>query len=160
MANSSLRGKVFPVPDKVLSELSKNLKKFSDKRDSKGFNRSIFVLERRACSYEQLKRIKNYFDTITEDNYNEVEYLLNGGDIMKKWVNLTLEMARKSIRGSKTARRNATLDNQFRKESGDNMKPPTPNIKQTPSFMDTSDLMVEVKKINDIYKEITEWQNQ
>ena len=71
MSNSKLIGKQFPVPDKVLMELGKNLKKFSDKRDSKGFNRAIFILERKACTYEQLKRIKNYFDMVTDENFNE-----------------------------------------------------------------------------------------
>ena len=47
MSNSKLIGKNFPLPDKVLMELGKNLKKFSDKRDSKGFNRAIFILEKR-----------------------------------------------------------------------------------------------------------------
>ena len=109
MSNSKLVGKVFPVPEKVLIELGKNLKKFSDKRESKGFNRAIFILERKACTYEQLKRIKNYFDSVTDDNFDEVEYLLNGGDVMKKWVNYTLDEARKSVHGTKSARKNAGM---------------------------------------------------
>ena len=94
MSNSKLIGKQFPLPDKVLKELGINLKKFSDKRNSKGFNRAIFILERRACTYEQLKRIKNYFDSVNDENYNEIEYLLNGGEVMKKWVDFTLDQAR------------------------------------------------------------------
>jgi len=153
MANSSLRGKIFPVPEKVLREISKNLKKFSDKRESKGFNRSIFILERKACTYEQLKRIKNYFDNIDESNINDVEYLLNGGNVMKKWVNLTLEMARRSIKSGKQIKTNAGMDDQFRNDSND-LKPPTSNITSTPSFMDSSELMEEIKKINNIYNKL------
>jgi hypothetical protein len=154
MSNSKLIGKNFPLPDKVLMELGKNLKKFSDKRDSKGFNRAIFILEKRACTYEQLKRIKNYFDTIDQDNINEVEYLLNGGDIMKNWVNYTLDQARKSINGTKTARKNAGMENQFRSDSEDTVKAVTPTIKKTPEFMSTSELMEEIDKINNIYKKL------
>jgi hypothetical protein len=154
MSNSKLIGKVFPVPDKVLRELGKNLKKFSDKRESKGFNRSIFILERRSCSYEQLKRIKNYFDYVTEDNYDEVEYLLNGGDVMKKWVNYTLDQARNSVHGTKSAKKNAGMSNQFRSDAKDNLTPVTPKIKSTPEFMSTSDLMEEVDKIKTIYKKL------
>jgi hypothetical protein len=154
MSNSKLIGKNFPLPDKVLMELGKNLKKFSDKRDSKGFNRAIFILEKRACTYEQLKRIKNYFDTIDQDNINEVEYLLNGGDIMKNWVNYTLDQARKSINGTKTARKNAGMENQFRSDSEDTVKAATPTIKKTPEFMSTSELMEEIDKINNIYKKL------
>lgn len=154
MSNSKLVGKVFPVPDKVLMELSKNLKKFSDKRESKGFNRAIFILERRACTYEQLKRIKNYFDMITDGNFNEVEYLLNGGDVMKEWVNYTLGEARKGVHGTKSARKNAGMENQFRADAKDNLTPGTPTLKSTPEFMSTSDLMEEINKINEISKKL------
>jgi hypothetical protein len=154
MSNSKLIGKQFPVPDKVLMELGKNLKKFSDKRDSKGFNRAIFILERKACTYEQLKRIKNYFDMVTDENFNEVEYLLNGGDIMKKWVNFTLDEARKGVHGTKSARKNAGMENQFRADAEDNLTPATPVLKKTPEFMSTSDLMEEINKINEITKKL------
>jgi hypothetical protein len=154
MSNSKLVGKTFALPDKVLMELGKNLKKFSDKRDSKGFNRAIFILEKRACTYEQLKRIKNYFDTIDQDNINEVEYLLNGGDIMKNWVNYTLDQARKSVHGTKSARKNAGMENQFRSDSEDSVNAVTPTLKSTPEFMSTSDLMEEITKINNIYKKL------
>lgn len=154
MSNSKLVGKTFALPDKVLMELGKNLKKFSDKRDSKGFNRAIFILEKRACTYEQLKRIKNYFDTIDQDNINEVEYLLNGGDIMKNWVNYTLDQARKSVHGTKSARKNAGMENQFRSDSEDSINAVTPTLKSTPEFMSTSDLMEEITKINNIYKKL------
>jgi hypothetical protein len=154
MSNSKLVGKTFALPDKVLMELGKNLKKFSDKRDSKGFNRAIFILEKRACTYEQLKRIKNYFDTIDQDNINEVEYLLNGGDIMKNWVNYTLDQARKSVHGTKSARKNAGMENQFRSDSEDSVNAVTPTLKSTPEFMSTNDLMEEITKINNIYKKL------
>jgi hypothetical protein len=154
MSNSKLVGKVFPVPDKVLMELGKNLKKFSDKRESRGFNRAIFILERRACTYEQLKRIKNYFDMITDDNFDEVEYLLNGGDVMKEWVNYTLAEARKGVHGTKSARKNAGMENQFRADAKDNLTPGAPTLKSTPEFMSTSDLMEEINKINEISKKL------
>ena len=154
MSNSKLIGKIFPVPEKVLKELGKNLKKFSDKRESKGFNRAIFILERKACTYEQLKRIKNYFDYITDENYDEIEYLLNGGDVMKNWVNYTLDQARKSVYGTKSARKNAGMENQFRSDAKDNLNPVTPTLKSTPEFMSTSELMEEVNKIKEIYKNL------
>lgn len=156
MANSKLQHKLFQVPDKVLKELGKNLKKFSDKRDSKGFNRSIFVLERKACTYEQLKRIKNYFDKLDYDNLDEVEYSLNGGKIMQDWVNYTLDQARRSVHNSKSVRRSAGMENQFRADSedGDGVNPVTPTLKKVPEFMSSSELMEEITKINDIYKKL------
>jgi len=156
MPNSKLQHKLFQVPDKVLKELGKNLKKFSDKRDSKGFNRSIFILERKACSYEQLKRIKNYFDKLDYDNLDEVEYSLNGGKIMRDWVNYTLDQARRSVHNSKSVKRSAGMENQFRADSedGDGINPVTPTLKKVPEFMSSSELMEEIAKINNIYTKL------
>ena len=154
MSNSKLIGKQFPVPDKVLKELGINLKKFSDKRNSKGFNRAIFILERRACTYEQLKRIKNYFDCVNDENYNDIEYLLNGGEVMKKWVDFTLDQARKSVHGTKSARKNAGMENQFRSDSEETVNAVTPELKSTPSFMSISDLMEELNIIKEITKKL------
>jgi hypothetical protein len=156
MANSKLQHKIFQVPHKVLKELYINLKKLSDKRESRGFNRAIFILERKSCTYEQLKRIKNYFDSITEENYNEVEYLLNGGDAMKEWVNFILDQARKSVINTKSVNRSAGQENQFRTDSedGEGVKPVTPTLKSTPEFMGTSELMEEINKIKEITKKL------
>ena len=154
MANSKLQGKTFEVPDEVLAVLSGNLKKFSSQNQSKGFNRALFIIQRKVCTYEQLKRIKNYFDSITKDNFNETEYLLNGGDIMKEWVNFTLAEARKGVDGTKKARTHAGLTNQFRADSEETVKPVTPTIKKVPEFMSTSDLMAEIYKINEISKKL------
>ena len=156
MANSKLQNKLFQVPEKVLKELGKNLKKFSDKRDSKGFNRSIFILERKACTYEQLKRIKNYFDNVDFDNLDEVEYSLNGGKVMQDWINYTLDQARRSVHNSKSVRKSAGMENQFRADSedGDGVNPVTPTLKKVPEFMSSLELMEEINKINDIYKKM------
>lgn len=150
MSNSKLLGKIFPVPDKILLLLGKNLKKFSDKRDYKGFNRAIFILERRACTYEQLKRIKNYFDSVTDENFNEIEYLLNGGEEMRNWVNYTLDQARKSVHTSKSVKSKSGMSNQFRSEENGDLTPKAPTIRSTPDFMSTSELMEEINKINEI----------
>lgn len=152
MANSKLRGKMFPVPYRVLSALNKNLKKFSDKRENKGFNRSLFILNRKACSYEQLKRIKNYFDTITDDNYDEIEYALNGGDIMKNWVNQTLDFARNDVKSSKTIRRDAGLEDQFRKSDDFSIEKSSTSIRSIPDFMTNSDLKEEIDRIIKLIK--------
>lgn len=154
MSNSSLRHKTFRVPDKVLKSLFINLKKFSDKRGTKGFNRAINILDKRFCTYEQLKRIKNYFDYVDPENIDEVEYLLNGGDIMKKWVNDTLQKARDSVKGGKRAKSISGMSNQYRKEKDFKIETPNANIKTAPDFMSTSDLMNEIFKIREIYKKL------
>jgi hypothetical protein len=156
MANSKLQHKIFQVPDKILKVLNINLKKFSDKKESKGFNRSKFILEKRVCTYEQLKRIKNYFDTLDYDNLDEVEYALNGGKPMHEWVNFTLDQARRSVHNTKSVNKSAGMENQFRADSedGDGVNPVTPTLKSTPEFMSTSELMEEITRIKNIYNKL------
>jgi len=153
MANSQLQHKTFPVPELVLRELGKNLKIFSDKRNSKGFNRAIFILERRTCSYEQLKRIKNYFDytNVNDPNFNEVEYLLNGGDMMKEWVNSTLQRARQDVSIDKAVTSDAGMTDQYRNTS---MKPKVPIVRGIPAFMTSQELREELNKIKEMNKKL------
>jgi hypothetical protein len=73
---------------------------------------------------------------------------------MKNWVNYTLDQARKSVHGTKSARKNAGMENQFRSDSEDSVNAVTPTLKSTPEFMSTSDLMEEITKINNIYKKL------
>lgn len=154
MANSKLTGKLFQIPEKILKSISIALKKFSDKTKNAGYSRAISLLQNKQCTYEQLKRIKNYFDYVDFDNYDEIQYLLNGGELMQKWVDFTLEQARSGVKGTKYARRNSGMDNQFRKDAEDNFMPATPNIRSAPSFMSTSDLMEEVNKIKNLIEKL------
>ena len=154
MANSKLQHKIFKVPDKILNFFNEILKKYSDKNESKGFNRAIFILNRKQCTYEQLKRIKNYFDGLNDENFDEVEYLLNGGDLMRKWVNFKLDEARKMVKGTKTVRKNSGQSNQFRKDSEETVNPVTPTIKKVPEFMTNNDLMEEINKIKTLNKKL------
>ena len=96
----------------------------------------------------------NFIYFLNTSLFDEIEYLLNGGDVMKKWVNYTLDEARKSVHGTKSARKNAGMENQFRSDSEDNLTPSTPVLKKAPEFMSTSDLMEEINKINEINKKL------
>lgn len=153
MANSKLKGKIFPVPHRVLDILSQNLKKYSDMRDSKGYNRSLFILNKKASTYEQLKRIKNYFDSLNDDNFNEIEFQLNGGEVMKNWVNDTLRTARERVKNLKTLKRDSGMSDQFRKSDDLSVdKPASGSIRSVPDFMSTSELNEEIQKIIKLIK--------
>jgi len=75
--------------------------------------------------------------------------------LMQKWVNYVLDQARRSVKGSKTARSNAGMENQFRKDAKDTHMPSNaPEVRVAPSFMGTEQLMEELVKIKSISEKL------
>lgn len=62
-----------------------------------GFNRNKELQSQEKISYPQLKRIKNFFDTY-QGKENELPYILNGGNVMKSWVNNELTKMRNNVK--------------------------------------------------------------
>lgn len=112
MANSELQGKTFNIPDNVKNHLSKIFNAYKGDQTVEGFGRLRTLTSKDSITYEQIKRIKNFFDTYTGKR-NDTPYLLNGGTIMKEWVNSALEDARQNIKGKKTSMSDIGMDNQF-----------------------------------------------
>ena len=112
--NSQLKGKFWNCPDDILSYLSETLKNFELKNQNKkteGYNRAKNIINNKKITYENLKRIKNWFDTYEGKN-TDWEYLLHGGNKMKEWVENTLYKATKGIKDVKDTQNKAgTKDN-------------------------------------------------
>lgn len=117
MANSTLQGKYWDLPKEMISHLSKIFNAYRGNKTVGGYNRLEGILNNKTISYEQLKRIKNFFDTF-KGTVSDTEYLLNGGTKMKNWVSHTLEKSRQDVSGKKKAMMNVGMDNQFQKDGG------------------------------------------
>jgi hypothetical protein len=63
-----------------------------------GFNRNKELQSQEKISYGQLKRIKNFFDTFGGKE-NELPFILNGGNVMKTWINGELNKMRNKVKG-------------------------------------------------------------
>jgi len=130
MANSSLvnKNRYYKVPQHIIDEISINLIKKKDipsrvKQKARNISKNKFL------SYENLKRIKNLFDSAYETDFdlkaeerelqkqqkkNDLMFL--GGNKMKNWVESQLGSLRNPIHRSKKAKSNfAGFKNQFRK---------------------------------------------
>lgn len=126
MANSLLRGTYFKCPDRILQKMEGEINNFEgDGNKSDGYNRAKKLIKNNGkMKYEQLKRIKNYLDNAEDPN--DVEYRLNGGDDMKKWVESALRTARNLIYNMKKTRSDAGEENVFKKpHTKDKSKNPT-----------------------------------
>jgi len=114
MANSNLYGNDWSVPNDIISSINRELHKNKDNKSLKGYKRAQNLTSSRKISYSMLKRIKNFFDSFGGEK-TDPEYLINGGDKMKTWINNTLDKSRGDIKRQKTLKSDAGMKNQFKK---------------------------------------------
>lgn len=115
MANSSLQGKYFTIPEKIIDHLKKIFKAYKGPKNVEGYQRLEELVDKDSISYEQLKLMKNFFDSYSGDK-KSTPYLLNGGTLMKQWVQKTLDNARQSIKGKEEAMNNVGMGDHYQKE--------------------------------------------
>jgi hypothetical protein len=80
--------------------------------NTEGFNRNQELQGKNFIEYKQLKRIKNFFDNF-KGNHNEPPFILNGGVVMKNWVDNELRKMRDYNKMTKTNKMNTGMMNQF-----------------------------------------------
>jgi len=114
MANSKLQGRKMFIPEKVQTHLSRIFTAYKGDETAEGYARLKKLVDKDQISYEQMKRMKNFFDNY-DGNRNSTPYLLNGGTMMKEWINKTLKDARKNIEGKKKAMKDVGMSNQYQK---------------------------------------------
>lgn len=125
MANKDLKDRYFVIPTGLKEHLSGVNESYNEGDASIGGKRLKELVETGKASYSQMKRIKNFFDTY-EGDVNEKQYLMNGGDRMRDWVNSALKIARESIYKVKKAKMEGGIENAFiEKHTKDTTKNPT-----------------------------------
>lgn len=110
--NNELKNRIFPLPDGVRKILQNTLNNYKGDKTIDGYKRLNNILSMKVISYHELKRVKNFFDHYNGTN-KSAEYILNGGDPMKTWVNNTLYTATKAIHDFKQAKKDAGISNAF-----------------------------------------------
>ena len=112
--NSELKNKRFPIPDAVRDMLQSTLNNYNGDKTINGYKRLNNLLSGDNITYQDMKRIKNFFDNY-QGTDKSAEFILNGGEQMKNWVNSTLGQATKAVKDFKQAKKDAGIDNAFRK---------------------------------------------
>lgn len=113
--NSELKGRRFPLGTNLLAHLERVLAGYSGDKSVEGYKRLkniISMADQGGIRYEEMKRIKNWFDT-HQLAKNTDEYKLNGGEEMRVWVDSTLEKATNAVRDWKQAMKDAGQKNAF-----------------------------------------------
>lgn len=115
--NKELYGKTYDVPPHILQIMRNAISKYSNQGDIENLKRAKEISETGKVTYQQLKRIKNWFDS--NSNSSNPDYQILGGGIFNGWVNTTLDTAREANRLPKEIR-SVAMDNQFIKTHNKN----------------------------------------
>jgi hypothetical protein len=100
--------------------------------------------------------MKNWFDSYNGDP-NTNEYILNGGDYMKNWINQVLQSERNNIYQGKKTKSESGMSNQFiqphEKNNLNTINRPSQNHKNSVEKYDTA-VTESLKRINELIKKI------
>jgi hypothetical protein len=120
-----------------------------------GHNRNQELRDTGYVTYQQLGRIKNWFDNYTGDG-KDAPYILNGGDYVRNWVDSTLDHLRNDDSMNKQIRQDyhpEPIDKTIVDDMGwlADMNRPS---KEHSSFTDDIAITEALKRINEIMKKI------
>jgi hypothetical protein len=154
--NSDLYGKTFVLPEEVVNYLQQCFDAAKGASQSnQGYRRNIELRKSKEVTYQQLKRMKNWFDEFDGDR-DDLEYILNGGDYVKNWVNNTLESKRNDVDLGKEIK-STVLPNQYidthEKNDLTSMNRPSERHKSAVNKYDTA-ISENLKRINDLISKI------
>ena len=116
------------LPDGIKHHLE-NIKDNNKKSDltknhttKEAYDHLIDILQmnnEKGIKFEEMKRIKHWFDT-NQNSKNTKQYELYGGDIMMNWVNNQLNSARQTAELNRKAKIVANQDNVYKKKHDNN----------------------------------------
>lgn len=152
--NKDLYGKEYQIPPHIVNTLRNALSKYG-KNSTENVKRVKELTETGKATYQQLKRIKNWFDS--NQNTSDPEFHLLGGGTFKGWVNQTLDSDRGAIDLSKKAKSITSLDNQYldSHEKNDELKKHfRPSYSHKKSGHKITGIKEQVNRINDLIKKI------
>jgi hypothetical protein len=119
--------------------------------NTEGFNRNKELQNQNYIEYKQLKRIKNFFDNFI-GNQNEHSFILNGGVVMKNWVNDELRKMREFGDLTKRNKMDTGMQNSYikphEKKNFTNVRKSQEHSKTVERYDEA--VMTTLKRINEI----------
>ena len=152
--NKDLYGKEYEIPRHIVNTLKSALQKYG-KNSTENVKRVKDLTETGKTTYQQLKRIKNWFDS--NQNTSDPEFHLLGGNTFKGWVDQTLNSDRDSIDLSKKAKSVTSLDNQYldsHEKDSELKKHFNPSYSHKKSGHKITGIKEQVERINDLINKI------
>ena len=110
--NSNLYNRIVIIPDSLIQHLKDCFGNVEGNQNIEGYNRNQELRKSKQATYQQVKRIKSWFDNYN-GNKEDAPFILNGGDRMKNWCGEVLRVWRENDKGGKKTKMNAGMQNQF-----------------------------------------------
>lgn len=106
MANSKLYNKTYRVPSNVLKRINSVL---VSNPHGDGVKRAKNILKSGSITYQGMKRLKNFFD-YNDQKKDKAQYELSGGDLMKSFIERTLNADRDGVKRSDDIKKDLNVD--------------------------------------------------
>lgn len=148
--NSNLYNNIAIIPDSLIKHLNDCFGSVQGDTNTEGFSRNQDLRKSKKATYQQIKRIKNWFDSYS-GNKEDSPFILNGGDRMKDWCDEVLRVWRQGDNSGKKIKMDTGMENQYldsHEKNNFNL-----NNKHT-SSVDNLKVNEEVKKINKLINKI------
>jgi hypothetical protein len=154
--NSTLYNKPIELPKEVVGYLEDCFNHIPNSDTSiEGHKRNQELRDTGYVTYQQLGRIKNWFDSYDGDK-TDAPFILNGADYMKNWVETTIQDLRKNDDFSNNVQQEYMpdeIDNNMLKDLGpiaDMLRP----SKEHSTFVQDVKITEDVNRINQLIKKI------
>ena len=154
--NKDLYGNKVQLPEEVVNYLQQCHDSASGADETtEGYKRNKELRDTKEVTYQQLKRMKNWFDSF-DGHEDDLPFILNGGHYVKGWVDNTLGSMRNGVSLGKEIK-SEVLPNQYikthEKDSLNTMNRPSKSHSSS-----TDEYNVEIteslKRINDLIKKL------
>jgi hypothetical protein len=123
--------------------------------NTEGYKRNKELQSQKFMDYKQLKRTKNFFDGF-KGNQKDPSFILNGGVIIKNWVNDELRKMRDFTKMTKRNKMDTGMQNQFikphEKKVFHNVRPSQEHSKTVDKY--NAAVTESLKRINEIMSKV------
>ena len=154
--NSNLYNKTIELPKEVLEYLQTCFDHIPNSDSTiEGHKRNEELRDTGYVTYQQLGRIKNWFDNYDGDG-TDAPYILNGADYMKNWVEATIQDLRKQD-GLSDRMDQEIMPEPIDNELMDNLGPIADMLrpsKEHSTFSQDVRIKEDLDRINDLMKKI------
>lgn len=110
--NKTLYDRKAKLPDSLIKHLEQSFNALESDSNVEGHNRNKELREKGFVTYQQLKRMKNWFDEFSGKK-EDAPFILNGGDRMNTWCNHVLDHWRNTLENGKQVKHDTGMSNQF-----------------------------------------------
>jgi len=110
--NKNLYDRKAKIPDSLMKHLKDCFNSVSADSNTEGYNRNQDLVNNGHATYQQIKRIKNWFDNYSGDE-KDAPFILNGKHRMKKWCDEVLRVWRDNDESSKKIKSDSGKQNSY-----------------------------------------------